>query len=352
MDLHGRSIGRRFRYIVFLALIPALSAGADTAGGSESTAATALRLGLEYYEDLKYEDALPLLLAALADSGLETSGRAQAGLHAAIIKISLGDEGTARRLIERVVHLAPRIDPPESVPPLILEMLDEARDALVEDGGKGVLIHEPPPPGERSARALVRTDADADLPVDQVVLKYRQRGETVWRDLEARRVDPTRFESRLPSPSPDSGAVEYYIEGFDRHGEHIASLGSASVPLVYSLPEEPGRRTSSRGPVFYAGLGTGSLSVVVGSALLGSSWRTHSAHQAGQPAGEVPTVTWSEAQAARRNAAIGVGLLAGGIAVTTASFVLPQRLQRSPAMAIVPVERGGMMVASFSWEAP
>ena len=96
----------------------------------------------------------------------------------------------------------------------------------------------------------------------------------------------------------------------------------------------------------------GSLGIVGGGILYGSAWATYSAHKAGQPIGEVPTVTRSEADAARRNAAIGVGLLAGGVAVTAASFLLPRRKDHGPALAVVPVDDGGLLLIAFTLEAP
>ena len=133
--------------------------------------------------------------------------------------------------------------------------------------------------------------------------------------------------------------------------EILVHLGVEAAPAArVSSIAEPVSGRRSVGP--YVGMAAGSLAVVGGGILYGGAWATYSAHQAGQPIDEVPTVTRSEADAARRNAALGVGLLAGGAAVTAASFLLPRMMDRGPALAVVPVDDGGLLLVAFSLEAP
>ncbi len=231
-------------------------AAADAAMyGSILKGSEALQSGLRHFDALEYEEALPLLEAALEDEGLTAADRAQAGLHAAIIKIALGDEAAAQRLIDRVVRIDPEVELPPTASPQMAALLDHARSSMPppepEPDEGDVLLHEPPPPGERSARIHVRLGTEPPPPVDRVVLQYRQRGDASWLDLDARRVDPTRFEVRLPAPSLDSGAVEYYLEGFDETGKLIAQVGSAATPLLYMLPDGLARPPVVEAAPFY-----------------------------------------------------------------------------------------------------
>lgn len=246
-----RAMSKVIRACLLIMLVATLPAPISAlAGGSD-----ALRRGLEYYDSLEYEEALPLLERAMKDEGLESSLRAQAGLHAAIIKISLGEVESAREIIGRVVLLSPDVELPDSASPQIMNLLDDARAALppptTEAREQGMLIHVPPSPGQDSAPAVVRLGAEAPEALERIVLQYRQLGTATWLDLDARRVDPTRFEARLPAPSPESGAVEYYFEGFDRAGARVAQVGSGATPLLYLLPEGLARPPTKEAPPLY-----------------------------------------------------------------------------------------------------
>ncbi len=128
--------------------------------------------------------------------------------------------------------------------------------------------------------------------------------------------------------------------------EILVQLGlEAAAPVAHHRPTASRGRRSLTSNV---ALGVGAAGVVGGGILYGTSWATHSAHQAGQE-GE-PAITWAEAQAAQRNAAIGVGLLAGGAAIATASFFLPRTAGGGPALAFVPVDGGGLLVMGFLLE--
>ena len=146
----------------------------------------------------------------------------------------------------------------------------------------------------------------------------------------------TRDENELIDILGDVTAELLAELGLERRTPAAAGATGASV----------GRRSLAANTA----LGVGSLAFVGGGILYGGAWLTHSAHQSGQSLDGDPAISWSQAQAAQRNAAIGVGLLAGGAAITAASFFFPRKSPGTPSIALVPVNQGGLLVLDFSSE--
>jgi tetratricopeptide (TPR) repeat protein len=222
--------------ILVACLVSALPAAAHASGDLEA--------GLERFEALEYEDAIPLLERALASEALEEEKRAQAALHLGIIHLAYGDTEQARARFGDALGLDPEIALPETASPHIRELFDEARAARqvaaasARAEARPLIAHEEPEPGRGTTRITMDLDPARTVRIERMVIRHRNQGESFWFEVQATPEGTNAFEAQLPGASLDVAAVEYYIEAFGPGGDRVAQVGSAATPLLYRAPAQ------------------------------------------------------------------------------------------------------------------
>lgn len=195
------------------------------------------------YQELRFEEALQTLSAALVRSGNSRSQQALIYRLLAFTYLALGREEEASGAYQSMLPLDPEFVPGEEFSPRIRGFFGQVRTTWEEAGRPG---SGPPPPvdiGHRSpARAErgneVTLSAELEDPggrVDRLVLAYRQGTEAVFERLDTRLVDGS-YVATIPGEHVGPPLVEYYFEAIDAQGLPVAARGDVAAPLRIAVP--------------------------------------------------------------------------------------------------------------------
>ncbi|HEY8428115.1 MAG TPA: hypothetical protein VIL20_07065 [Sandaracinaceae bacterium] len=203
--------------------------------------------GQQEYEELRFEEALQTLSAALVRSGNSRQQQALIYRLLAFTYFALGRAEEAAGAYRSMLPLDPDFVPGEELSPRMREFFGRVRERWEADGRPG---QAPPPPvtiGHRSPpRAERGTDvtlfAEVEDPagrVDRLVLAYRQGSEAVFNRLDTRLVEG-RYVATIPGEHVAPPLVEYYFEALDAQGLPIAARGDVAAPLRIAVPAPGG----------------------------------------------------------------------------------------------------------------
>lgn len=203
--------------------------------------------GEEEYGELRFEEALQTLSAALVRSGNSRADSARIYRLLAFTYLALGREEEASGAYRSMLPLDPEFVPGEEVSPRIREFFGQVRAEWESEGRPG---SGPPPPVEIAHRSPPRADRGAEVTlsaevqdpggrVDRLVLAYRQGTEAVFNRLDTRLVDGS-FVATIPGADVAPPLVEYYFEALDGQGLPIAARGDVAAPLRIAVPAPGG----------------------------------------------------------------------------------------------------------------
>lgn len=247
-----------FRALVFLAAVmvaltvPAL---ASAQGASRNLVA----LGRQQYEDLRYDEAIQTLSAAIIRRGNTPAQELEAYELLGLSYLALNRNDEAEGAFRRVLVLDPSHQLSNDLAPRILEFYAGVRERWEAEGRPGIqqqpssgqsvpqpqqpvtIEHRSPPQQQRNRPVTLHaTLNDPDNRVARLVLAYRTGSRGVFRRIDARQVANGRYEATIPGESVRPPLVEYYFEAVDGSGIPVQARGDALAPLRVAVPEPGG----------------------------------------------------------------------------------------------------------------
>lgn len=205
-----------------------------------------IQQGEEQYDELRYEEALQTLSAALVRRGNSDQDRARIYRLLAFTYLALGRQEEA----EGAYRFLLAIDPDHQavdLSPRMREFLDGVKQRWEAEGRPGVstaapsavsIAHTSPPqadPGEDVE--LTATIEDPDGRTNQLVLAYRQGTNDVFQRLDCT-PGPTGWTATIPGDDVQPPLVEYYFEALDANNLPIAARGDVAAPLRIAVEGE------------------------------------------------------------------------------------------------------------------
>lgn len=203
--------------------------------------------GQEEYAELRFEEALQTLSAALVRAGNSRAQQATIYRLLAFTYLALGREEEAAGAYRYMLPIDPEFVPGEDVAPRTREFFGEVREQWEAEGRPG---SGPPPPvaiQHRSPAEAVRGEAveltaeveDPAERVAQLVLAYRQGTEAVFERLGATPRGGS-YTATIPGDAVAPPLVEYYFEALDQQGLPLAARGDVAAPLRIAVPAPGG----------------------------------------------------------------------------------------------------------------
>ncbi|MBX3275496.1 MAG: hypothetical protein KF729_34875 [Sandaracinaceae bacterium] len=211
-----------------------------------------IRQGQQQYDELRFEEALQTLSAALVRSGNTPQQYATIYRLLAVTYLALGREEEASGAYQSMLPLDPEHTFGEEIAPRIRGFFQNVRDAWEAAGRPGTaspgapearvdIRHRSPPEAERETEVpLSATIEDPQGRVDSLVLAYRQGSSAVFTRLETRLAANGEYQATIPADAVAPPLVEYYFEALDAQGLPIAARGDVAAPLRIAVPEPGG----------------------------------------------------------------------------------------------------------------
>ncbi len=204
--------------------------------------------GQEQYDDLRFEEALQTLSAALVRAGNSQEQSRTIYRLLALTYYNLQRQEEAEGAWRSLLAINPD-EQLTDVAPRVREFFTGVHTRWVAEGSPGVATRPPAPVtiGHRSpAQAergtsvgLTATVDDPEHRVAHLVLAYRQGTAAVFR-----RVDTTPsaggFRATIPGADVRPPLVEYYFEAVDAAGLPVGARGDVAAPLRIAVPAPGG----------------------------------------------------------------------------------------------------------------
>lgn len=207
-----------------------------------------IQRGQEEYDDLRFDEALQTLSAALVRSGNSQAEQAQIYRLLAFTYLALQREEEAAGAYRSMLPLDPDFVPGEETSPRFREFFADVRRRWEAEGRPGGappppvnIQHRSPAQAERGSEVeLSATVDDAAGRVADLVLAYRQGTQAVFRRLTTTRNAEGAFVATIPGTDIAPPLVEYYFEALDAQGLPIAARGDVAAPLRIAVPAPGG----------------------------------------------------------------------------------------------------------------
>lgn len=242
-----------------------LTAAAPTTAYAQRAAAQGaannalLRSGQEQYDDLRYEEAIQTLSAAIIRRGNTPEIEIQIYELLALSYLALNRNDEAEGAFRLMLARAPERSLSNDLAPRIRQFFDTVKQRWIADGRPGVarpvqgiapppvvtsvaIEHRSPAQQERNrALGLTARVDDPGSRVARLVLAYRAGANGIFRRMDASRTRPGGdFHAEIPGESVRPPALEYYFEAVDTNGVPVQSRGDALAPLRVVVPEPRG----------------------------------------------------------------------------------------------------------------
>lgn len=203
-----------------------------------------IQQGQEQFDELRFEEALQTLSAALVRSGNTPQQYATIYRLLALTYLALGRQEEAAGAYRSMLPLDPEFQPDESVSPRMREFLAGVRQQWEADGRPGT---GPPPPVTIQHRSPAEAERETEVPLEaqvedpagrmaRLVLAYRQGTNAVFTRVDTE-PDGADYRAIIPSTAVAPPLVEYYFEALDDQNLPIAARGDVAAPLRIAVPE-------------------------------------------------------------------------------------------------------------------
>jgi tetratricopeptide (TPR) repeat protein len=150
--------------VALWALVVGPAAARAQAGGD---AAAELARGIELYNDLEYEAAIPVLEQAAADSSLPRPGRIEGYKLLALSHLALGQTENARRAFRGLLALDPSYELPAAEGQKAVALFTEVKRSLpvVAPAPIPLVVTPPAPPADDPFTRMVAAPAAQPVPI-------------------------------------------------------------------------------------------------------------------------------------------------------------------------------------------
>lgn len=210
-----------------------------------------IQQGAEQYDDLRFEEALQTLSAALIRSGNSDAERVQIYRFLAFTYLALGREEEAAGAYRSLLVIEPEHEVGTNASPRTREFFAQVKQQWDADGRPGMaqagtspdpieIQHRSPAQAERGEPIELRASIDGPSgSLSRIVLAYRQGTNDVFQRIEAELV-AGEFVATIPGEDVRPPLVEYYFEGLDALGLPVAARGDVAAPLRVAVPAPGG----------------------------------------------------------------------------------------------------------------
>jgi tetratricopeptide (TPR) repeat protein len=231
------------RWALALILLTATFAAAPAAAQRNPL----IQRGQEEYDELRYDEALQTLSAALVRSGNTDNDLARIYRLLAFTYLALRREEEAAGAYRHMLPLAPDFVPGDDVSPRVREFFNRVAQEWEQAGRPGT---GPPPPIEIRHRSPARAERNTEVALTtelddpagraaSVVVAYRQGSDAVFTRREAESTD-AGWVATIPASDVRPPLIEYYIEVLDAQGLPLAARGDVAAPLRIAVPAPGG----------------------------------------------------------------------------------------------------------------
>lgn len=225
--------------------------------------------GIGEYDEVRFEEALQTLSAALVRTGNTPDEQQQIYRYLALTYMALGRQEEASGAWRTLLGFAPDTQTGSDMSPRFRTFFDGVRTQWEADGRPGVaaarpvsIAHRSPAQADRGTMvALEATIDDPDHRAASLVLAYRQGTSAVFRRVDCQRGPDGTYTATIPGQDVSPPLVEYYFEVVDAAGLPLASRGDVAAPLRIAVPE-PGRPITEE-PAFWGILAGSAVAVGV-----------------------------------------------------------------------------------------
>ena len=225
---------------VLLVVVVALLAATGTASAQRNPL---IRQGQEQYDDLRYEEALQTLSAALVRAGNTVQDRVTIYRLLAFTYLALGREEEAEGGYRSMLALQPDFEPGSEVAPRIRQFFAGVKSRWEAEGRPGTaqpaavsIRHRSPPQGARGQAVSLEAQVDdPDGRMAGLVLAFRQGTSAVFTRVETQARGGSYY-AQIPADAVRPPLVEYYFEAVDSSGLPIAQRGDVAAPLRIAVP--------------------------------------------------------------------------------------------------------------------
>jgi tetratricopeptide (TPR) repeat protein len=229
-------------------VLPALTFGApaEAQRSRRQRGNPLIQQGQSLYDDLRFEEGLQVLSAALIRAGNTPQDRVTIYSLLAFTYLALGREEEAAGAYQSLLGIEPEHEVGSDVSPRTRSFFEQVRQRW-EDAGRPGFSTSPPAPVEIRHRSPAQADRneavtltarveDPSGRVARLVLAYRQGTSDVFQRVET---EPGEggLTATIPADDVSPPLVEYYFEALDAQGLPIAARGDVAAPLRIAVPE-------------------------------------------------------------------------------------------------------------------
>jgi hypothetical protein len=276
------------------AVAPATASAQRNRGGAQAGQQNLLELGRQQYDDLRYEEALQTLSAAIIRRGNTPQTEIQIYELLALSYQSLNRNDEAEGAYRLVLVRDPNHQLSSDIAPRIIEFFNGVKQRWEAEGRPGIaqqgsmsatqgagqaapVAIEHRSPAQQQRNHAVPLTARLDDPghrVARLVLAFRSGSRGLFRRLDATQNEQGDYVATVPAEAVRPPLVEYYFEAVDSNGVPVQARGDAFAPLRVAVPEPGGIPTWAwiGGGVLVAGA---AAAIVVGVIVAGQAQPAH-----------------------------------------------------------------------------
>lgn len=200
--------------------------------------------GIGEYDEVRFEEALQTLSAALVRAGNTSAEQQQIYRYLALTYLALGRQEEASGAWRTLLGLAPDTQAGSDMSPRFRTFFEGVHTQWEADGRPGqaparpvAIAHRSPPQADRGTQVtLEATVEDPDHRAASLVLAYRQGTSAVFRRVDCDRGSDGTYTATIPGNDVSPPLVEYYFEAVDASGLPLASRGDVAAPLRIAVP--------------------------------------------------------------------------------------------------------------------
>jgi hypothetical protein len=226
--------------------------------------------GVGEYDEVRFEEALQTLSAALVRSGNTATEQQQIYRYLALTYRALGREEEAAGAWRALLALAPDTQTGSDMSPRFRTFFDGVRTQWETEGRPGTrtaparpiaIAHTSPPQADRGTPVVLTASIDdPDHRTASLVLAYRQGTSAVFRRVDCTRAADGTYHATIPGNDVSPPLVEYYFEAVDGGGLPLASRGDVAAPLRIAVPAPAGVPLEQE-PAFWGILGGSAVAI-------------------------------------------------------------------------------------------
>ncbi len=277
-----------------IAVVPVTASAQRARGGtSPSSQQNLLELGRGQFEDLRYEEAVQTLSAAIIRRGNTSASEIQIYELLALSYQALNRNDEAEGAYRLVLIRDQNHQLSSDIAPRIVEFFNGVKQRWEAEGRPGIvqaqgsqaaptaqvqpvtIEHRSPAQQTRNHSVpLTATVVDPGHRVARLVLAFRSGSRGLFRRMDAQSGAAGLYSATVPAESVRPPLVEYYFEAVDTNGVPMQARGDAFAPLRIAVPE-PGGIPMWVWPVGGVVLAAGIAAVVIGVVLAGQAQPAH-----------------------------------------------------------------------------